>query len=216
MSFAGGIPHVRVVDVDGSNDRQLVQSQSMSFSPRFSPDGRSIAFSMAVDGNTDIYVVDADGGLPRRLTTTPGIDTSPSFSPDGSRIVFESDRGGAQQIYVMDADGSGQRRISFGGGANSAPVWSPDGERIAFARWTGVGHRHRRDEPDRSQREDAHQRLAGRGPELGPGQRMAGLPAHAAGNGGNFALHRYGRRRRAEAAGDANPGADPNWSGAAQ
>ena len=56
------------------------------------------AFSMAVDGNTDIYVVDANGGYPRRLTTTPDIDTSPSFSPDGSRIVFESDRSGTEQI----------------------------------------------------------------------------------------------------------------------
>ena len=65
MSFAGGMPQVRIMDADGENDRPLLQSQSMSFSPRFSPDGRRIAFSMAVDGNTDIYIVlGADGGFP--------------------------------------------------------------------------------------------------------------------------------------------------------
>ena len=51
-----------------------------------------ILFSMAVDGNTDIYRVPADGGTPQRLTNSPGIDTGGSYSPDGSRIVFESDR----------------------------------------------------------------------------------------------------------------------------
>ncbi|WP_345167147.1 Tol-Pal system beta propeller repeat protein TolB [Sphingomonas daechungensis] len=138
MSFAGGMPNVRITDADGGNDRPLVQSGAMSFAPRYSPDGRQIVFSIAVDGNSDVYVADANGGMPRRLTTTPGIDTSPSFSPDGRQIVFESDRSGTQQVYVMNSDGSGQRRLSFGGGSNSSPVWSPDGERIAFARWTGA------------------------------------------------------------------------------
>jgi TolB protein len=138
MSFAGGMPHIRIMDADGSNDRPLLQSTSMSFAPRFAPNGRTVAFSMAVDGNTDIYLANADGGFPRRLTTAPGVDTSPSFSPDGRQIVFESDRSGTQQLYVMDSDGSGQRRISFGGGANSSPVWSPDGEWIAFSRWNGT------------------------------------------------------------------------------
>src|SRR5678815_3646859 len=79
---------------------------SITFAPRFSPDGRDVVYSMAENGNTDIYVVSASGGSPRRLTATPGADTSPSYSPDGRRIVFESDRSGNQQLYMMDADGS--------------------------------------------------------------------------------------------------------------
>ena len=139
-SFAGGTPHVRIMDLDGSNDRPLVEgpTTTMSFAPAFSPDGRRIAFSMAVDGNTDIYIVGANGGFPQRLTNIPGVDTAPSFSPDGSKIVFESDRGGASQLYVMNADGTGQRRISFGGGAHSSPAWSPRGDLIAFSRWNGA------------------------------------------------------------------------------
>jgi TolB protein len=139
VSFTGGMPHVRVTDLDGNNDRPLLAGPpAMSFAPAFSPDGRRIAFSMANEGNTDIYVVGAGGGFPQRLTTTPGIDTAPSFSPDGRSIAFESDRGGTQQIYVMNADGSGQRRISFTGGSHASPAWSPKGDLIAFSRWNGA------------------------------------------------------------------------------
>ena len=66
----------------------------MTFAPRYSPDSRYIIFSMAVNGNTDIYRIPVGGGTPQRLTNSPGIDTGGSYSPDGSRIVFESDRGG--------------------------------------------------------------------------------------------------------------------------
>jgi TolB protein len=135
VSYLGGTPHIRIIDLASGNQRPLLpNSIAMSFAPRYSPDGTQIAFSMMTGGNSDIYVVDANGGIPRRLTSAPGIDTDPSFSPDGRRILFESDRSGSQQLYVMNADGSDQRRISFGGGWYGSPAWSPDGERIAFTR----------------------------------------------------------------------------------
>jgi TolB protein len=140
VSFAGGRPHVRVANISGEGDRPLVpDSHVMSFAPRFSADGRRIVFSIANNGNSDIYVADSAGGAMQRLTFAPGTDTNPSFSPDGRSIVFESDRSGTSQLYVMNADGSGARRISFGGARYSTPVWSPDGERIAFTRTGGEG-----------------------------------------------------------------------------
>jgi TolB protein len=216
MSFAGGTPHIRVIDIDGSNDHALLQSPSMSFSPRWSPDGRQIAFSMAVDGNTDIYIADASGGFPRRLTTAPGVDTSPSFSPDGSKIVFESDRSGSQQLYVMDASGSGQRRISFGAGSSSSPVWSPDGELIAFSRWTGVSAHIGVMSPTGGREKILTNGWQDEAPSWAPdsewlvfqrtqqGTGVASLYTVAVGGGD------------AKLLGTPQPGADPNWSGAAQ
>ena len=134
VSYVGGRPQVRLLDVTSGAQRPLMTSDSISFAPRFSPDGSRIVFSMMNGANSDIYVASAEGGLPQRLTTAPAIDTDPSFSPDGTKIVFESDRSGSQQLYVMNADGSSQRRISFGGGRYAAPEWSPDGNWIAFTR----------------------------------------------------------------------------------
>jgi TolB protein len=132
VSFQGGVPQVRVIDLGSGQQRPLLPGHAMTFAPRYSTDGSKIVFSMMLGPNTDIYVVGANGGMPRRLTTAPGIDTDPSFSPDGSRIVFESDRAGTQQLYVMNADGSQQRRITFTVAAYSTPEWSPDGKYIAF------------------------------------------------------------------------------------
>jgi TolB protein len=120
----------------------------LDFSARFSPDGRSIVFSRAQGGNTDIYKIDLATRKRTRLTSDSAIDVSPSFSPDGAQIVFQSDRGGSKQLYIMNADGtpttcrSGQRadacRITFETGYSySDPVWSPRGDWIAFSRQGG-------------------------------------------------------------------------------
>lgn len=135
-SFSGGEPHVVIVE-PGNDKEQSVLPNATSFAPAFAPDGQSLALSVTVNGNTDVYSVNSDGSGLRRLTTSPAIDTEPSFSPDGKQIVFSSDRSGSQQLYVMNADGTGQRRISFGAGEYGAPAWSADGKTIAFTNITG-------------------------------------------------------------------------------
>jgi TolB protein len=132
VSFLGGKPGIRLLDLGSGQERALVPQDAISFAPRYSADGSRIVFSMMVGANSDIYVVGAAGGPPQRLTTSPGIDTAPSFSPDGTKVVFESDRGGSQQLYIMNADGSGERRITFGNGSYASPAWSPDGQWLAF------------------------------------------------------------------------------------
>ena len=216
MSFAGGTPHIRVIDIDGNNDRALLQSPSMSFSPRWSPDGRQIAFSMAVDGNTDIFVTDAGGGFPRRLTTAPGVDTSPSWAPDGSKIVFESDRSGSQQLYVMDASGSGQRRISFGAGSSSSPVWSPDGERIAFSRWTGAAAHIGVMSPTGGGEKMLTNGWQDEGPSWAPDSEWLVFQRTQQGTGVASLYTVSVGGGEAKLLGTPQPGADPNWSGAAQ
>jgi len=121
----------------------------LDFSARFSPDGRSIVFSRARGGNTDIFKIDLATRKPDRLTSNSAIDVSPSFSPDGKQIVFQSDRGGSKQLYIMNADktertcSSGQKadacRITFDepGYGFTDPVWSPRGDWIAFSRQRG-------------------------------------------------------------------------------
>lgn len=132
MAYRGRTPKVYVRPLEGSGgERILVDSEGMSFAPRFAPDGRRMLVTIAQGGNSDIWEVSAGGGR-RRLTAEPGIDTSPSFSPDGQRIVFNSDRGGRPNLYVMNADGSGVQRISYGEGRYFSPMWSPRGDLIAF------------------------------------------------------------------------------------
>jgi TolB protein len=131
---SGQQPKVQMIDLE-SGTRQTVGSfDSMSTSPRFSPDGRRLVMSVQQGGNADIVTVDIASKAQRPVTQGLAIDTSPTYSPDGAQIVFESDRGGSQQVYVMGSDGSNPHRISFGEGSASQPAWSPKGDLIAFTR----------------------------------------------------------------------------------
>ncbi|GJD92242.1 MULTISPECIES: Tol-Pal system beta propeller repeat protein TolB [Methylobacterium] len=130
----GHQPRVQVINLETGTRQAVGNVDSMSASPRFSPDGRRLVMSVQQGGNADIVTMDLASKAQRSITNGMAIDTSPTYSPDGSQIVFESDRGGSQQIYVMGADGSNPRRISFGEGSASQPAWSPRGDLIAFTR----------------------------------------------------------------------------------
>ncbi len=134
-SYASGFPSITLLDTASLQARALGDpGGDMTFSPRFSPDGQGVLFSVAAGGNTDLYTMGLDGSNRRRLTEAPSIETAPSYSPDGARIVFESDRSGSPQLYVMPAGGGEATRISFGPGRYGTPVWSPRGDLVAFTK----------------------------------------------------------------------------------
>ena len=107
--------------------------QSGVAGPRWSPDGRRIAFITSRDGMySEVSVMNADGTGVLNLTDDPAPDGEPAWSPDGRRIAFVSRRDGNPEIYVMNADGSGQTNLTLNPTSEHLPVWSPDGLEIAF------------------------------------------------------------------------------------
>ena len=75
--------------------------------PRFSPDGRSIAFSSDREGNMDVYVIPTSGGAVKRLTIHSADDTVLDWTPDGKSVLFASQRGEdfMGKLYVVSLDG---------------------------------------------------------------------------------------------------------------
>ncbi|MBN1826905.1 MAG: PD40 domain-containing protein [Candidatus Eisenbacteria bacterium] len=76
----------------GEQVRRITTHVGSEVFPRFSPDGKWIAFTGSYDGNTDVFVIPADGGEPRRLTWSPFIDLVVDWSPDGKSVFFISNR----------------------------------------------------------------------------------------------------------------------------
>jgi Tol biopolymer transport system component len=101
--------------------------------PRYSPDGRWIAYQGNFDGQRDVWTVPGEGGPAHRFTEDPGEDTAPAWSPDGSRIAFVSDRGGEEALWVAPVREGRRtappRRVCRG---SESVVWSRDGTRLAF------------------------------------------------------------------------------------
>ena len=83
--------------------------------PRYSPDGRFVAFKSDRSGAWEVWVADADGGSPRQLTHLGAyIVGFPRWSPDGKRIVFHGRVPDIAQIYVVDVDGYQFRNRFYG------------------------------------------------------------------------------------------------------
>ena len=144
MEFWQGHGRLFVHDVaSGKRAPVPTTGQALDFTPAFSPDGKTLAFSRAIEEGTDVYTVNIkDGCCLQRLTVGRFYDNlSPTYSPDGQRIAFVSTRPGLPQIYVMAADGTDQQLFApfdYGAtGSSNAPEWSPDGQTVAFHRDVG-------------------------------------------------------------------------------
>lgn len=118
---------------DGSNPRRLTSNPASEIRPRFSPDGRMIAYSANVDGNNDVFVIPVTGGQPKRLTWHPGSDMVVGWSPDGRSVALTSPRerraGRSAQLYWVSVDGGLPTKVSEARVFDGA--WSEDGRLFA-------------------------------------------------------------------------------------
>ncbi len=131
FSYAGDL---WTVPREGGTARRLSSPKGDEMFPKFSPDGRRIAFSGNYDGNTDVYVVGAQGGQPRRLTHHSASDLVVEWYPDGQHVLYRSG--------MVSASGRFNRFFKqplTGGLPQTLPLpyaelgsFSPDGSQIVF------------------------------------------------------------------------------------
>ena len=99
FSYAGDLYRVPVT---GGEAQRLTSHVGYEMFPRFSPDGKTIAFTGQYDGNTEVYTIPAAGGEPQRLTYTAtnsrddlGDRMGPNnivmtWTPDGKQIIYRN------------------------------------------------------------------------------------------------------------------------------
>ena len=110
------------------------------YSPRFSPDGRKVAYSSHRDGYRDIYILDRESGERQRVTADRFLDFTPTWTPDGRYLLFSSDRDDVFNLYAYDLEvGRVQQVTNVIGGAFD-PVVSNDGSRVAYVGFSSTGY----------------------------------------------------------------------------
>lgn len=119
-------------DENGQNVQRLTVNKARDAYPRFSPDGKWIAFSSDRNGNLDVFIIPSSGGTAKQLTYHSADDTVLGWTPDGRGVLFSSQRGEdfMAMLYVVSVDGGMPWRA--GPDMGNQASFSPDGKRIAY------------------------------------------------------------------------------------
>lgn len=133
LSTRSGSPEIWVGPVDGEAPRPITSHGGGAVhAPRWSPDGRSIAYQARTDDSYDVFVVSTQGGTPQAVASGPGDEVNPRWSRDGRAVFFGSDREGAWDVWRVPAAGGTPVRMTKTGAFVGEE--SPDGTRILFMR----------------------------------------------------------------------------------
>lgn len=145
FSYAGDL---YTLEKTGGLARKLTDSPGYEMFARFSPDGKTIAFTAQYDGNTEVFTIPSTGGEPKRITYTATLQRDDlsdrmgpnnivmTWTPDGKNIIYRSRRYSFNdfkgQLFSVSAGGglSSELPLATGGFC----TYSPDGNKLAFNR----------------------------------------------------------------------------------
>ncbi len=135
-----------LIPKDGGTAVKLSSPAGVESYPKFSPDGRSIAFTGNYDGNKDAYVIPVTGGVPVRLTQHGYSDRVVDWTNDGKRVLFasirESGKARFNQFYTVSAAGGADEKLPLAYAEFGS--YSPDGKKMALTFRTQVGRNWKR------------------------------------------------------------------------
>lgn len=168
----GTYSNLFVITTDGGEPRQLTFGRASNTSPRFSPDGASIAFVSDRAGTPQLFVLRLDGGEARQVTSLRAGAATAVWSPDGGELAFaaaiavdgpshapratrrlsyKSDGVGflanaPMHLFVVPVSGGDARELTSGDESAMEPRWTPDGQHLVFSRMrAGRADGHRSD-----------------------------------------------------------------------
>jgi len=122
-----------LIDLESGSIRTLYGKPKVrTHSPRWSPDGKWVAFICQEDGHDDLWMVKPDGEDLHQITKL-GYDIAQyAFSPDGTRIALTIIRQGSFDLGLWEQSGESLTDLHMGMGVHLNPNWSPDGKSITF------------------------------------------------------------------------------------
>lgn len=132
-----GHKELYMMNIDGSEIKQLTSHRSIAFSPNWSPDNTKIVYSVYSRNrqnikNIDLYEFNFINSTVRMISNRRGINSGASYSPDGQTLVLTMSFLGDPEIFLLDPKSLQAKRLTKSIGVDVDPIWSPDGTEVAF------------------------------------------------------------------------------------
>jgi tricorn protease len=130
-SWRTGIPKLYAYDFTSNTERQVTTGGGRDGSPRFSPDGRTLAYTRAIDERRELRVLDWPTGADRALAT--GVAAPPTWSPDSRWLAYGGETDEFSNVMVVPVSGGTPRQVSFVANASLGSIdWSARGDYIVY------------------------------------------------------------------------------------
>jgi TolB protein len=123
---------IYVVGMDGKDLRKVTDNRSFNLFPRWSPDGRWLAYTSFRTGAPAIFLRNVSTGAEKEVVRFGGSKAPGGFSPDGEWLYAGVSTAGNSDIYRVRVVGGAVEKVAEGWGLEVSPSLSPDGRRIAF------------------------------------------------------------------------------------
>lgn len=128
----GRFKELAIMDMDGSNVRQLTSNKGLAKNASFSPSGRELAFTDYKNRVPDLFTINIGSRAQSRITNDMEMQIGPHFLNE-SEIVASRSEGSGSSLVVYDRSGRMTRKLITGGGTiNVSPSFSPDKSQMVF------------------------------------------------------------------------------------
>jgi TolB protein len=128
----GRVKEIYSSEFDGSYPKEESFDKGITISPRYSPDGKYLAYTSYRTGKPHLYIKDLATGRSTRLAGFSGLNITPAWHPDSRHLAVTLSKDGNPDIYVVDLSGRIETKLTNGPTINVSPTWAPDGKRLAF------------------------------------------------------------------------------------
>ena len=125
---------VWTVPKTGGTATRISSPAGLESFPKFSPDGKLIAYSANYHGNTNIYLIPIEGGIPKQLTYHSAGDRVIDWNPDGNNVLFTSGRESGRQRFsqFFQVNKAGGMAVKLPIPYGEFGTFSPDGKQFAY------------------------------------------------------------------------------------
>ena len=133
ITYTNNAKEAYLTDILGSFLRRVTRHNNLVISPRFSRDGKFLAYSSYHTGNQNMYITDlSQSKTTKLLFRFKGLNYAPAWSHSGQYLIVTLSKDGNPDLYLCTPQGEVIEQLTDNQGINVSASWSPDDSKIVF------------------------------------------------------------------------------------